>query len=682
MPDEAPDPKSRHLAAPSAKGSTAPTVSRSTDALDELGSSEDPEDLIGLVVGERYRLIELVGKGGMGTVYRAEHVHIRKSFALKVLHRELTHHAEAVKRFEREAIAAGRIEHPNVATAIDFGKLPNGAFYLVLEYVQGRTLRQLLTAEKRLPIARAVHIARQIASALASAHGAGVVHRDLKPDNVMLVESSVEADWIKVLDFGVAKLRTEDVPEETAITRFGTVFGTPEYMSPEQALGQAVDASSDLYALGIMIYEMLIGRTPFADSQLVNVLSRQITEQPAPLPGTVLPALRQLVLQLLEKQPSARPASAELVVERLDELIPQMHSLVDRDSESALDDRSARSVASIGESETVLRAARGPGESLASASTLPAPAPGLVQYWQRARSWLEAKTPRKLEIAGHRVSRRTAMLIAAGALGTLLIVSVTRARHPRSAAMPQPSIATEQPREDRAAKELQLLIEQARRGDFAALQRLEQRSDSERGASEWFALGAGRARAKQWTESLRAYERAVVLGPGYATDSQLLADVFNAALDPQSSVAAMDLASNHLGAAGFDLLYALGEASSSGRVPRVDLRKAKVLVDSEQASSLLTPALRVTLRVGKARGCQELKSVLPEIESSGDQRTHRVLQRKLSASRGCGFLGLGDCYGCVRGSKALNRASEATKARSGPSFPEIPADPPARNLAR
>lgn len=675
MPNEAPDPTQAPAAAP-AKDSTAPGATRNADLLDEFGSTEDPTALIGAIVGERYRLIELVGRGGMGTVYRAEHIHIRKAFALKVLHRELTHHAEAVKRFEREAIAAGRIEHPNVATAIDFGRLPNGAFYLVLDYVQGGTLRQLLATEKSLSMARAVHIARQIASALAAAHGAGVVHRDLKPDNVMLVESSVEADWIKVLDFGVAKLRTEEVAEEAAITRFGTVFGTPDYMSPEQALGQSVDDRSDLYALGIILYEMLAGKTPFADQQLVNVLTRQITEQPPPLPDKVFPALRQLVMELLAKQPSERPANAELVVQRLDELIPRLPAVADRERRLKNDEPS-RATNALGYGETELRGARGTDENLARASTLPAPAPGLIRYWYNARSWWLSRTRKWI-----RAPRRGVLLALVLALLLATILGLMRASGPRTAAPPQLSAAPETPQEDRAAKDLQALIERARSGDASALEQLEQRSDADRGASEWLVLAAARARAKRWPESVAAYERALLMEPGYATGARLQGDIFNAALEPQTTVAAMDLAANHLGSAGFDLLYALADAGSSGRLPRTDARRAKTLVESDRAAPMLSPALHVTLRVERARGCQELKTVLAEIESSGDQRTYRALQRKLSAARGCGFLGLADCFSCVRGGKALSRASDASKSRASPTFADPTADPVGRARSR
>src|SRR5690606_23745277 len=167
------------------------------------GDGGDP--LIGRILAERYRVTRLLGSGGMGAVYRAEHVHMRKAVALKVLHREMTAMPEVVARFEREAVAAARIEHPNVAAALDFGQLEDGAFYLVLEYIEGRSLSAALDAEGPFAPLRAVHITRQVAEALAAAHDAGVVHRDLKPDNIMLVERDGDPDFAKVLDFGIAK---------------------------------------------------------------------------------------------------------------------------------------------------------------------------------------------------------------------------------------------------------------------------------------------------------------------------------------------------------------------------------------------------------------------------------------------------------------------------------------------
>ncbi len=203
----------------------------------EANDTAAGESLVGTVLAGRYRIEHLLGSGGMGSVYRAEHVLMRKACAVKVLHREMTQVKEVVARFEREAVAAARIEHPNVATATDFGQLENGSFYLVLEFIEGKSLSRLIADVGPLPEARALLITRQIADALAAAHGAGIVHRDLKPDNVMLVAKDGANDFVKVLDFGIAKISIEEPgPDQQALTRLNTVMGTPEYMAPEQAL--------------------------------------------------------------------------------------------------------------------------------------------------------------------------------------------------------------------------------------------------------------------------------------------------------------------------------------------------------------------------------------------------------------------------------------------------------------
>ena len=221
----------------------------------ELDSSEfRPEALrlVGTIVSERYRIERVLGEGGMGAVYLAEHVLMHKRLAVKVLHPEMIGLPDVVRRFEREALAASHIDHPNVAAATDFGKLEDGSFFLVLEYVEGKNLYDVLS-DGPLPAERALRVAHQIASALARAHALGIVHRDLKPENVMLVERDGDPDFVKVLDFGIAKVSaapSSPRPGRTAsgpsITRAGAVFGTPEYMAPEQALGHEVDARADL----------------------------------------------------------------------------------------------------------------------------------------------------------------------------------------------------------------------------------------------------------------------------------------------------------------------------------------------------------------------------------------------------------------------------------------------------
>ncbi|MBX3262513.1 MAG: serine/threonine protein kinase, partial [Labilithrix sp.] len=276
--------------------------------------------LVGQVVSGRYRIQKLIGEGGMGAVYLAEHTLMRKRVALKLLHAEMSTDEEVLARFRREAEAAAHVEHPNVAAATDFGQTEDGAFFLVLEYVEGTSLRDVLAAGAMAP-ARALHVARQIALALERAHGAGIVHRDLKPENVMLVQKGDDPDFVKVLDFGIAKVEPHPQRDTTQpLTRLGTILGTPEYMAPEQALGEPVGPPADLYAVGVMLYEMLTGKHPFDADDRMAILSMHIV---APVPAMadrnpaidVPPPIEALVRGLLEKDAKLRPPGARALVD-------------------------------------------------------------------------------------------------------------------------------------------------------------------------------------------------------------------------------------------------------------------------------------------------------------------------------------------------------------------------------
>src|SRR4051812_21228222 len=258
----------------------------------------------------------------MGAVYRAEHVHMRKAVAVKILHKDMGALPEVVARFEREAVAAGRIEHPHVVSASDFGQLEDGSFYLVLEFIEGQSLAKLVSRVGALSPIRALRITRQIVEALQAAHDVGIVHRDLKPDNVMLVDKDDgDPDFVKVLDFGIAKIKVEETAEQPALTQIGTVFGTPEYMSPEQARGELVDARADLYTVGVILFEMLAGVSPFKDDDLVVVLTRHLTADPPPLPASVDPMIRDLVLRLMRKNRDERVQSTTELIERIDAIL-------------------------------------------------------------------------------------------------------------------------------------------------------------------------------------------------------------------------------------------------------------------------------------------------------------------------------------------------------------------------
>src|ERR1041385_6322413 len=276
---------------------------------------------VGSVLSGRYRIDALVDQGAMGRVYAAEHVLMKKRVAIKVLHTELGSVPEVGARFEREAMAAANIGNEHVAAATDFGKLDDGSVFLVLEYVEGKNLRDEI-AEGPIPLVRALHIARQIAYALQSAHALDIVHRDLKPENVMLIEKAGDLDFVKVLDFGIAKVPVGK-PDETRapssrpITKTGMIFGTPEYMPPEQALGQNVDARADLYSLGVILYEMLAGTRPFDALPQVGILGQQLSAPAPPVssraPGVTLPpAVERLVSKLLERDAGNRYQSAQV----------------------------------------------------------------------------------------------------------------------------------------------------------------------------------------------------------------------------------------------------------------------------------------------------------------------------------------------------------------------------------
>jgi len=297
-------------------------------APDERESSQRTSDdgWRGRVIDDRYRVIEKLGEGGMGAVFVAEHLKLRKQVALKIIHPEFAGDGEIAERFAREAMATAQVEHPHVASALDYGMLPEGGAYLVMQLVRGPSLRGMLEKHQRAGWARAAHVMAQVADALAAAHAVGIVHRDLKPENIHLEPRDDGTELVKVLDFGIARVPEREKPggsatvvPRQALTRVGTIIGTPGYMAPEQAMGEVVDARADLYALGVMLWEMIAGRHLWADStELSTLFTRQLTETPPTLREasgdvTVPLELEQLVAQLLARSRDARPERAAQV---------------------------------------------------------------------------------------------------------------------------------------------------------------------------------------------------------------------------------------------------------------------------------------------------------------------------------------------------------------------------------
>jgi non-specific serine/threonine protein kinase len=241
-----------------------------------------PDPLLGSLLEGKYRIDALVSYGGMGAVYRGTQVHLERTVAIKVVRAEHLGDASSVERFEREARTIARVHHPHIVIIHDFGFAPGVGAYLVMEYLQGHSLRQELQQRGSLPPAKAVDLLRQVCSAVHAAHVAGVIHRDLKPDNVFL-EDSAHGPAVKVLDFGIAKLQDASGQPVGNTTTAGTFIGTPSYMSPEQCLGEPIDARSDIYALGCVLYEMLAGRPPFVAPSAAAVLRKHVAESPAPI---------------------------------------------------------------------------------------------------------------------------------------------------------------------------------------------------------------------------------------------------------------------------------------------------------------------------------------------------------------------------------------------------------------
>lgn len=273
------------------------------------------DTLIGQTIGN-YQVTQKIGEGGMGSVYLAEHPHIGKRVALKVLHTEYASNQEVVSRFFNEAKAVNDIGHPNIVDVLDYGVLHGQRgerfVYFIMEFLAGQTLSQLMRSEGPFSQERAIAIAYQAADALAASHRCGIVHRDLKPDNIIVSQRGRERDFVKLLDFGIAKLTTE-IPGSQR-TRTGVVMGTPSYMSPEQCEGKGrIDQRTDIYALGILLFEMLSGRVPFVGQAYGDILVQHLTQAPPPLSSlcAVSPHLEAVVLKALEKRIEYRYPSME-----------------------------------------------------------------------------------------------------------------------------------------------------------------------------------------------------------------------------------------------------------------------------------------------------------------------------------------------------------------------------------
>jgi serine/threonine protein kinase len=307
-------------------GSSATAMAPPTEAEPRF----DP--FIGTTVSGRYKITKLLGEGGMGAVYVGEQNiggTVRK-VAIKTLHAHLSKDPKILQRFERECATVAELQHPNTIQLYDFGKTDDGILYMVMEFVQGESLAAVLEKRGALEPARSLHILQQICDALGEAHSLGIVHRDLKPDNIVLTERA--KDWVKVLDFGIAKRSEAQEKDEQKLTQQGTVLGTPPYMSPEQFTGRPIDARSDIYSIAVMAYEMLAGRLPFTAATPWEWATQHMTVAPQPLAvapnGTPIPEpMIRAIMQSLAKDPNERPGTTKELYEALSVAMPSHEAL-------------------------------------------------------------------------------------------------------------------------------------------------------------------------------------------------------------------------------------------------------------------------------------------------------------------------------------------------------------------
>jgi serine/threonine-protein kinase len=435
----------------------------------------------------------------MGCVYLAEHVAIRRPLALKLLHPEVGGIDEVTKRFEREAFAIGRVDHPNCVNVSDFGRLQDGTLYMVLELLDGVLLSDLLEQEKRLGWQRAFRIARHVLSALAYAHGAGIIHRDVKPENVILVEKDGDPDFAKILDFGIAKLyedgKAEDVvilpSDDPKLTQLGVTIGTPTYISPEQAFGQPIDGRADLYSLSVMLYEMITGVPPF-DADEVSALLRMHVSSEVPSFAEVAPdlhvpqAVESLIRDGLEKNRDDRISTAAMYIERIDELLG----------------RHAASSATAPEPGSGLREIPSMVVSGIAASAIPAVA-RLVPRTKRAK----------------RISAAVLAVIGLAALAAFAFGPKSPEYLPRTAGLPLLP-----PKHGPAAEAAADLLAQGRPKEAAAYLMERHREVREEPYAQ-MVLGHAHASAQRNIQALAAYEKAISLEPHLAQDRLMRTNV-------------------------------------------------------------------------------------------------------------------------------------------------------------
>jgi serine/threonine-protein kinase len=562
-------------------------------------------ELVGRVISDRYEVEEVLAAGGMGCVYRGQHVHMHKRVAIKVLLPDTEGLPDLVLRFKREAVAGAHIDHPNVAAATDFGKLDDGSFFLVQQYVRGATLHDIIKRGP-LPAQRAARIARQISAALDACHRIGIVHRDLKPRNIMVEEDRNDA--VKLIDFGLARVPmdristvdTRDPKKNLKVTVMGTIFGTVGYMAPEAAGGMdAVDERSDLYALGIILYEMLAGVNPFGTGKPADVFRMHRSMAPPPVkeraPGaTDHPGLEAIAMRLLEKNPKNRYATARDVIAALDEAEPDNDLAGDKPPVSGADRVSDR------------RLSGKPAEKPAEEAAKAAKAAG-GDYVPRL-----ARRPPSNKL---RLDAMPRWAIPA-AIAFVVVAAVVIALVFLGGDDDEKSAATEPTAAPSAAEAPTATAAPSESADREAAERAAAARKLMRAATE----------SREWGRGAEGLATLAEVSPSSFEDRSVVNDTIAIAAGievggGEKSEKVFDALTNKLGGAGLDILYEIvstrGGSKAATRAAEI-LRQKEVI---ERAS----PALRIAMELRDATACKDRLALLERARTEGDTRAVAVL---------------------------------------------------------
>jgi hypothetical protein len=581
-------------------------------------SAEIVDPRLGTAVAGRYRIVAVAGRGGMGTVYEVEHLTTSKRLALKTLLPEMGRIGELSQRFEREAKAQSRLNHPNIVSVSDFGTLEDGTLFYVMELVRGKSLGDLLEEPGAIDATRALRIARRILEGLAHAHRHGVIHRDLKPDNIMLLEvgeSEDERDLVKLVDFGIAKLVGDaeaDVGGDK-LTQAGVAFGTPDYMAPEQALGEAIDGRADVYSLGVILFEMLAARKPFQSDDKLAVVRMQVAVPPPSLaaaaPGRTFPgAIEKLVARALEKRRQDRFADCEEMIAAID---------------------------AIGRSELSRGAGAAPTVALASAV-----AKLRGSTWLRGGLSRLASVPKKVKIAA-------GALVVLALLVTLALTSGGSGPSAPGAPGGMPTVSSRPTRlpvpKTEVAARAQTMIEA---GDVqAAVTLLEKELSVGEGLKDAYGhlyLGHARAELGRRVEALAAYDRAVSLGEELGRDGILRQNVARMVDDKDKTVAmaALDVAAK-MGSPGHGIVVDVASRHKSRELRQRARGMAETLGVVGKVDQLESYAL--DLKDGKK--CEDRREAIPKLRGLKDKRAIPILKK--AKNRGGGWFGLSDVNSCL-----------------------------------